>query len=82
MFKAAWTAAPEEMPTRRPSSFGRRPAIARASSLKRDLKSVRRDVRKLESYGVLRTREQINPGHGRVRIVEPVAECFELRASF
>jgi predicted transcriptional regulator len=53
-----------------------------AKKLKRDPKSVRRDVKKLEQYGVVRTREAINPGHGRVKIVEPVAERFELRASF
>jgi predicted transcriptional regulator len=53
-----------------------------AAELNRDPKSVRRDILKLEGLGVLRTREQSNPGHGRVRIVEPVAERFELRASF
>jgi predicted transcriptional regulator len=53
-----------------------------AAELKRDPKSVRRDVAKLEQYGVVRTREEINPGHGRVKIVEPVAKRFELRASF
>src|SRR5947209_5079208 len=45
-----------------------------ARELKRDPKSVRRDVAKLERAGVLRTREEINPGHGRVKIVEPVAK--------
>lgn len=53
-----------------------------AAALGRDPKSVRRDVQKLERVGVLRTREEINPGHGRVRMVEPVARRFELRASF
>jgi predicted transcriptional regulator len=53
-----------------------------AVALKRDTKSVRRDVQRLERAGVLRTREAINPGHGRVKIVEPVAESFELRARF
>jgi predicted transcriptional regulator len=49
---------------------------ALAAALKRHPKSVRRDVLKLEQAGVVRTREEINPGHGRVRIVEPVArEC-------
>lgn len=51
-----------------------------AAALKRDPKSVRRDILKLERVGVLRTREEINPGHGR--IVEPVAKSFELRARF
>jgi predicted transcriptional regulator len=53
-----------------------------ARVLKRDPKSVRRDVKKLMEFGVVRTREAINPGHGRVKIVEPVAESFELRARF
>lgn len=53
-----------------------------ATALKRDPKSVRRDVLKLEKYGVLRIREKINPGHGRVKIIEPVAKSFELRTSF
>ena len=44
---------------------------ALAAELKRDPKSVRRDVLKLEAAGVLRTQEQVNPGHGRVRIVVP-----------
>jgi predicted transcriptional regulator len=49
---------------------------ALAASLKRDPKSVRRDVAKLERAGVIRTRDEINPGHGRTKIVEPVArEC-------
>ncbi|MGI8772032.1 MAG: hypothetical protein ACR2JE_11405 [Acidobacteriaceae bacterium] len=55
---------------------------ALATALKRDPKSVRRDILKLECVGVLRVREQVNPGHGRMRIVEPVAEKFELRAHF
>ncbi|WP_263410609.1 HVO_A0114 family putative DNA-binding protein [Terriglobus tenax] len=55
---------------------------ALAVLLKRDPKSVRRDVKKLEEYGIVRLREQINPGHGRVKIVEPVAKKVELRASF
>jgi predicted transcriptional regulator len=55
---------------------------ALAKKLKRDTKSVRRDVQKLEQAGVLRTRQAINPGHGRVKIVEPVAQSFELRARF
>jgi predicted transcriptional regulator len=55
---------------------------ALARELGRDPKSVRRDVAKLEQYGVVRTREEINPGHGRVKIVVPLAARFELRASF
>jgi predicted transcriptional regulator len=52
-----------------------------AAILNRDLKSVRRDVVKLEQAGMLRTYEETNPGHGRVRIVESIAQKLELRAS-
>lgn len=51
-----------------------------AAALKRDPKSVRRDVVKLERAGVVRTREEINPGHGRVKMVEPVAREYRLTA--
>jgi predicted transcriptional regulator len=54
---------------------------ALASELKRDLKSVRRDVGKLERVGVVRTREQVNPGHGRVKIVETIAKQVRLVAN-
>jgi predicted transcriptional regulator len=53
---------------------------ALAAALGRDPKSVRRDVLKLEQAGVVRTREQINPGHGRVKVVEPVARECQLTA--
>ncbi len=47
-----------------------------AAALGRDPKSVRRDVSKLERAGVVRTHERTNPGHGRAKVVEPVArEC-------
>src|SRR5215204_6299560 len=35
-----------------------------AVMLKRDRKAVSRDVKVLESFGLLKTREQQNPGHG------------------
>jgi predicted transcriptional regulator len=54
---------------------------ALAKKLRHDPKSVRRDVAKLEKYGMVRTRFEINPGHGRVKIVEPVAEKFVLKTS-
>lgn len=53
-----------------------------AAALERDPKAVRRDIQKLMKFGFIRTREQINPGHGKVKIVEPVAKSFDLRASF
>lgn len=53
---------------------------ALATALGRDPKSVRRDVQKLERAGVVRTRERVNPGHGRVKVVEPVAREYRLTA--
>jgi predicted transcriptional regulator len=53
---------------------------ALAAALGRDPKSVRRDVMKLERAGVVRTREQTNPGHGRIKVVEPVARECQLTA--
>ena len=55
---------------------------ALAAELKRDPKAVRRDVATLEEYGLLRTHLEPNPGHGRVRIVEPAAQKFHLRVAF
>jgi predicted transcriptional regulator len=52
---------------------------ALAEELGRNRGSVTRDVNKLKRLGLLRLREQINPGHGVVQIVEPVARKFEMR---
>jgi predicted transcriptional regulator len=53
---------------------------ALAAALGRDPRSVRRDIQKLERAGVVRTRQQINPGHGRTKVVEPVAREYRLTA--
>jgi|SRR5215472_9706872 len=53
-----------------------------ATALRRDPKSVRRDIQKLERAGVVRTREGINPGHGRTKVIEPVAREYRLTAVF
>jgi len=55
---------------------------ALAEELGRNRGSVTRDVNKLKSYGMLRLREEVNPGHGVVQIVEPVAERCEMRIEF
>ncbi len=52
-----------------------------ASGLKRDTRAVSRDVDLLESFGLLRTRYEKNPGHGRRRIVEPCASNYQLLAA-
>ena len=51
---------------------------ALAEELGRNRGSVTRDVNKLKQHGLIRLREQVNPGHGVVQIVEPVAQRFEL----
>lgn len=52
-----------------------------AHILKRDRKAVSRDVKVLESHGLVRTYEQPNPGHGLMRIVEPLAAKYQLVAT-
>lgn len=54
---------------------------ALAAGLKRDVRAVSRDVSLLEGAGLLRTRYESNPGHGRMKIVEPVAQEYKLVAS-
>jgi predicted transcriptional regulator len=60
---------------------GARPVSDLASGLKRDTRAVSRDVELLEQFGLLRTRYEANPGHGRRRIVEPCAEKYQLIAT-
>jgi predicted transcriptional regulator len=52
-----------------------------AVMLKRDRKAVSRDVKLLESLGLLKTRDEPNPGHGVRTIVEPLAEKYYLTAT-
>jgi predicted transcriptional regulator len=52
---------------------------ALAEELGRNRGSVTRDVNKLKGFGLVRLREQVNPGHGVVQIVEPVARKIEMR---
>jgi len=54
---------------------------ALAQELGRNRGSVTRDVNKLKALGLIRLREQVNPGHGVVQIVEPVARKFDLRSA-
>jgi predicted transcriptional regulator len=58
------------------------PTISRlAIILKRDRKAVSRDVKLLEGLGLLRTRDEANPGHGVMTIVEPLAKKYHLIAT-
>lgn len=51
-----------------------------ASGLKRDARAVSRDVALLEEFGLLKTRFEANPGHGRHRIVASTAPKYHLTA--
>jgi predicted transcriptional regulator len=54
---------------------------ALAEELGRNRGSVTRDVNKLAGLGILRLRAQVNPGHGVLQIVEPVAQRLEMRVA-
>lgn len=59
---------------------GAQPLAELALELKRHARAVHRDVAILENAGLLRTRYQSNPGHGRHKVVEAVAQKFILSA--
>ncbi len=52
-----------------------------AARLKRDRKAVKRDVILLESFGLVFAREEVNPGHGRRKIIGPLATKYQLIAT-
>lgn len=60
---------------------GATPMSSLASGLHRDTRAVSRDVQLLEQFGLLRTRYEANPGHGKRRIVEPCAAKYQLIAT-
>ena len=49
--------------------------------LKRDRTAVKRDVKILTSFGLVKIQEEANPGHGRRKIVRPLASKYELVAT-
>ncbi len=51
-----------------------------AQTLNRDRAAVDRDVKVLASLGLLKTVWEVNPGHGRRKIVQPLASRYELVA--
>jgi predicted transcriptional regulator len=65
----------------RKAKAGATPVADLASALKRDVRAVSRDVDRLEKAGLLRTSFETNPGHGRRKVVEPVAREFCLTAN-
>ena len=59
-----------------------RPTVTKlANILKRDRKSVTRDIVVLEKLGLIRTKTEANPGHGVVKVVEPLAVRYHLTAT-
>ncbi|WP_420238167.1 hypothetical protein ACOBR2_00735 [Telmatobacter bradus] len=52
-----------------------------ARSLKREVRAVSRDVLLLEKAGLVKTSYANNPGHGRMKLVEPVAQEYKLVAN-
>ena len=52
-----------------------------ALRLRRDARAVSRDVELLEQFGLVRTRYEKNPGHGKRRIVESRADRYQLVAA-
>jgi predicted transcriptional regulator len=57
------------------------PVTDLAIVLKRDRTAVRRDVKILTSFGLVRIHEEVNPGHGRRKIVQPLALRYKLVAT-
>jgi predicted transcriptional regulator len=51
-----------------------------AKTIKRNRASVYRDINELEKFGLVRAHEEINPGHGRHKIIELVAPMLKLEA--
>jgi len=65
----------------RKAKAGALPISDLASGLNRDVRAVSRDVLRLEKAGLLRTSYRVNPGHGRYKVVEPVAREYNLTAT-
>jgi predicted transcriptional regulator len=57
------------------------PVTDLAMVLKRDRTAVKRDVKILTSFGLVKIHEETNPGHGRRKIVQPLALRYELVAT-
>ncbi len=51
-----------------------------AKAIKRNRASVYRDINELEKFGLVEIHEEINPGHGRHKIVMSLASKFKLEA--
>jgi predicted transcriptional regulator len=65
----------------RSAQAGPKPVSTLATKLRRDTRAVSRDVALLEQFGLLQTRYDRNPGHGRYKIVETRASRYHLIAT-
>jgi len=72
---------PERVRVLRIAKEGAMSVSSLANGLRRDARAVSRDVNLLEQFGLLSTRYEVNPGHGRLRIVEPRAARYQLVAT-
>ena len=72
---------PERVRILRAAREGAKPVSSVASGLKRDTRAVSRDIDLLEQFGLLHTRYEANPGHGKRRMVEALAAEYELVAT-
>jgi predicted transcriptional regulator len=52
-----------------------------AGKLRRDTRAVSRDVDLLEEFGLLQSRYETNPGHGKRRIIHSLARQYQLLAT-
>lgn len=51
-----------------------------AKVIKRDRSSVNRDILELKKFGLVKIHEEINPGHGKHKIVELISSHLKLEA--
>jgi len=72
---------PERVRVLRAAKKGAVSVSTLANGLKRNTRAVSRDVDLLEQFGLLSTRYRVNPGHGKLRIVEPRAAQYHLVAT-
>lgn len=51
-----------------------------AKVIKRDRSSVNRDILELKKFGLVKIHEEVNPGHGKHKIVELISPHLKLEA--
>ena len=51
-----------------------------AKVIKRDRSSVNRDILELKKFGLVKIHEEVNPGHGKHKIVELISSHLKLEA--